>query len=157
MVGVIAALVLVAVLIFTVMANRSAQKAGAVDGAFVLTAAFHRADGLHVGSPVRIAGINIGTVSAATLDGQQRAVLTFQLTQPVNLPSDTAAVIETDGIFGTKYIEFRPGGTEEILKTGARMSYTQDSVIIEDLVALIVQRAKGAKAAQAEPAVEPLP
>jgi phospholipid/cholesterol/gamma-HCH transport system substrate-binding protein len=91
-----------------------------------------------------VAGINIGTVTAATLDDQQRAVLTFTLTQPVPLPDDTAAVIETDGLFGSKYIEFRPGGSEDMLKSGGRMSYIQDSVIIEDLVALIVRQAKGA-------------
>jgi phospholipid/cholesterol/gamma-HCH transport system substrate-binding protein len=115
-------------------------------GTFVLTAAFNRADGVHVGSPVRVAGVNIGTVSSSMLDEQQKAVLTFNITQPVPLPDDTAAVIETDGIFGTKYIELRPGGTEDMLQSGARMSYTQDAVIIEDLVALIVQRAKDARA-----------
>jgi len=142
--GVLTASVLAGVLVFTAMANRGAKSHDS--GTFVLTAAFNRADGVHVGSPVRVAGVNIGTVSSSMLDEQQKAVLTFNITQPVPLPDDTAAVIETDGIFGTKYIELRPGGTEDMLQSGARMSYTQDAVIIEDLVALIVQRAKDARA-----------
>lgn len=142
-VGVLAALILAVVLVLTAMANRGGKHAG--EGGFILTAAFHRADGVHIGSPVRIAGMNLGTVAAVTLDDQQRAVLTFSMTQPVDLPDDTAAVIETDGIFGTKYIEMRTGGSDNLLKSGARILYTQDSVIIEDLVALIVRQAKGAK------------
>jgi len=145
--GVVTAAALACVLVFTALANRGAQTGG--KGAFVLTAAFNRADGVHVGSPVRVAGVNIGTVSSSALDEQQKAVLTFNITQPVPLPDDTAAVIETDGIFGTKYVELRPGGTEDMLQSGGRMSYTQDAVIIEDLVALIVQRAKDARAKSA--------
>lgn len=141
-VGVLAAIVLAAVFIFTAMANRGPKEDSTT--VFTLSAAYRRADGVHIGTPVRVAGMNIGTVSAASLDEHQRAVLTFSLTQPVQLPDDTAAVIETDGIFGAKYIEFRPGGSDDLLKSGARMSYVQDSVIIEDLVALIVRQAKGA-------------
>lgn len=151
-VGVVTAVVLSAVLIFTALANRAGQKSG--ESGFTLTAAYARADGIHIGSPVRVAGITIGSVTSSKLDDQQRAVLTFSLTQPVPLPDDTAAVIETDGIFGTKYIEFRPGGSEDMLKSGARISYTQDSVIIEDLVSLIVRQAKSAKGV-ADPAANP--
>ncbi len=143
--GIAAAMVLAAILVFTALANRGAQPAA--DSALVLTAAFQRADGVHIGTPVRVAGINIGTVSAAALDDQRNAVLTFSFTQAAALPTDTAAVIETDGMFGSKYVELRPGGEEEMLKSGDRISYTQDAVIIEDLVALIVQRAKDARAA----------
>lgn len=145
--GVITALVLVGVLVGTALANRGPQQKD--DVAFTLTAAFQRADGLHVGSPVRVAGVNVGMISAATLDENRNAVLTFDFTQALELSDDTAAVIETDGLFGAKYIELRPGGSEDILKSGARMSYVQNAVIIEDLVALIVQRAQDARAVKA--------
>ena len=144
LVGVLTATFLVMALVFTALANRDQQ--AAEPGVVTLTATFNHADGIRVGSPVRIAGLNVGTVTASALDAEQHATLTFSLTQAVALPDDTAAVIETDGIFGSKYIELRPGGTEDMLKSGAHMSYTQDAVIIEDLVALIVQRAKDARA-----------
>jgi len=147
--GILTAAVLAGVLVFTVMANRGPQQES--EALFTLTAAFNRADGIHVGSPVRVAGMNIGTVSAATLNDQRSAILTLDFAQPIALPDDTAAVIETDGLFGSKYIELRPGGTEDMLKSGGRISYTQDAVIIEDLVALIVQRAKDARAAKVPP------
>ncbi len=155
LVGVLTATFLVVVLVFTALANRG-QRA-AEPGVLTLTATFNRSDGVHVGSPVRIAGLNVGTVTASALDAEQHAVLTFSLTQAVALPDDTAAVIETDGIFGSKYIELRPGGTEDMLKSGAHMSYTQDAVIIEDLVALIVQRAKDARKTPAKATTEQNP
>jgi phospholipid/cholesterol/gamma-HCH transport system substrate-binding protein len=142
--GVLTAGVLAIVLVFTAMANRGVRPAS--ESAMTLTASFNRSDGIQIGSPVRVAGIAVGSVTAAHLDSERKAVLTFNFTQPVALPDDTAAVIETDGIFGSKYIELRPGGTEDMLKTGDAFLYTQDAVIIEDLVALIVQRAKDARA-----------
>lgn len=66
-------------------------------------------------------------------------------------------MIETDGLFGQKYVELRPGGSDRNLKNGARISFTQDAVILEDLVALIVQRAKAAQAAAAAPSAEAPP
>ena len=145
LVGVLAALILGTILVFTALANRRALHDPV--GAFSLTAEFSRADGVYVGTPVRLAGIPIGAVTKADLKEGHRAVLTLRLNQPLALPQDTAAVVETDGVFGTKHIELQPGGAEETLKPGARMAYTQDSVIIEDLIGHIVQEAKATRAA----------
>ncbi len=152
--GSVAALVLVLVFLLAAISNRGAKPTETGD-ALTLTAAYGRSDGVFVGTPVRVAGINVGAVTAASLDSDRRAVLTFGITQPINLPDDTAAIIETDGVFGSKYIELVPGGTEDMLKNGARMSYTQDSVIIEDLIALIVQRAQAARTAAPETSEKP--
>ncbi len=140
LVGVAAAFVLAAVLVVTALGNRRAEQT-AQGGAFSLTADFARADGIYTGSPVRVAGLNVGTVTKADL-ANGRAVMTLRFHEPIVLPDDTAAVIETDGLFGAKYIELRPGGTEDYLKAGGRISYTQDAVILEDLVAQVVSRAR---------------
>lgn len=147
LVGICAAAVLVAVLLLTAVSNRRAQDAD--DPRFSLTADFARADGIYTGSAVRLAGVKIGEVTKSVLTNG-RAVLTLRFTTPVPLPEDTAAVIETDGLFGSKYIELRPGGEEKTLASGARVAYTQDSVILEDLIALIAARASGKTAAAPE-------
>jgi len=64
------------------------------------------------------------------------------------IPSDTAAVIETDGIFGEKYIELHPGGDIETLSPGQRLSYVQDSVVLESLLNQVVNRAKTSRLAE---------
>jgi phospholipid/cholesterol/gamma-HCH transport system substrate-binding protein len=142
LVGVVTLLVVVAVLTFVALGNRVDRTAD--DAAAVYSAAFARADGLHTGAPVRLAGVTIGRVGEVKLDERFRAIMTLVLTQDIPLPDDTAAVIETDGVFGTKYVELQPGGSEDLLKPGDRIGYTQDSVIIEDLIAKIVAQAKAA-------------
>ena len=149
LVGVLTFLVLVTMLVFTALANRR----GPADQKDVLTftAEFRRADGIYVGAPVRIAGVEVGQVVREALGANHRAELTLALSKPVPLPEDTAAVIETDGVFGPKHIELRPGGEDKMLAPGSRFAYTQDSIIIEDLIALIVDRAKAANPDQPAP------
>lgn len=146
-VGAVAAVLLGIGLILVVLTNRAALETD--DGAFHLVADFSRVDGVSLGTPVRVAGVDVGAVTHMNVDSRSRAMLTFRFDRELALPDDTAAVIETDGLFGTKYVELRPGGSDRNLKNGARMSFTQDSVILEDLIALIVQRAKSARARQA--------
>ncbi len=151
-VGAIAAVVLAVGLILVVLTNRAAQRTD--DGLFHLLADFDRVDGVHIGTPVRVAGVDIGAVAHMSVDSRGRALLAFRFDEAIDLPDDTAAVIETDGLFGQKYVELRPGGSDRSLKNGARISFSQDAVILEDLVALIVQRAKAAQAAANAPPVE---
>ena len=146
-VGIFAAGTLAAVLVLTALANRQTVSLG--DNLFWLTADFGQVDGIYAGSPVRVGGIGVGAVSHMSLNAQSQAVLTLQFYDHIPLSEDTAAVIETDGIFGSKYIELYPGGSDLMLESGARISYTQDSVILEELVALIVNRAISASRSQA--------
>jgi phospholipid/cholesterol/gamma-HCH transport system substrate-binding protein len=144
-VGSVAILVIVAILALTAMSNR--RRIEGVAGAFHVTAEFARADGIAIGSPVRLAGMELGKVAQMTLDKNFRALLTLEFPQAVELPDDTAASIQTDGLFGAKFIEVQPGGSDKMLKSGGRISYAQDSVILEDLISMIVARAKSSRAA----------
>ena len=139
-VGCVAALVFVAVLTISAMSNRRRESSDLQ--MFHINTEFARADGIHVGSPVRIAGVNIGTVSHMDINDRFRALLTLQFKQSVALPDDTSAAIQTDGLFGAKFIEVQPGGSDKLLTSGGRIAYAQDSVIIEDLIARIVAQAK---------------
>ena len=107
-----------------------------------LTAEFGRIDGLVVGSPVRLAGIDIGIVDQVSLTDSQRAEITIIIyDSDFLIPTDTAAVIETDGLFGEKYVELHPGGELEAFVSGQRISYSQDSVVLETLLNQVVARA----------------
>jgi phospholipid/cholesterol/gamma-HCH transport system substrate-binding protein len=150
MVGVIATLTIVAVLALSAMANRRRSEAEALG--FHVVAEFARADGVSVGTPVRISGMDVGTIARMNLNASYRAVLTLSFPEEIALPRDTSAAIQTDGLFGSKFIELQPGGEEDVLEAGARLSYVQDSVILEDLVATIVARAKAARAEPTEQA-----
>jgi len=146
MVGIVTALVCAAVLSVSAMANR--KRAEGDDKLFHLSAEFGRVDGIHTGSPVRLAGVPIGEVTRMDLNKQHRAVLTFQFNHDIKLPEDTSALIQTDGMFGSKFIEVQPGGSDSLLKSGGRIEYVQDSVIIEDLIARILSQAKASRGQQ---------
>ena len=68
------------------------------------------------------------------LDTFYRVILTLSFNGPINLPTDTAALIETNGLVGAKFIELIPGGEEENLKHGNTIRYTQDVLLIDDLL-----------------------
>jgi phospholipid/cholesterol/gamma-HCH transport system substrate-binding protein len=112
------------------------------DGAYELTARFGQADGITSGTKVRLSGMPVGQVVDMRLDDYYRAVVTMRLAGRVELPVDSAALIQTDGLLGGKYVELEPGGALDMLAPGDSLDYTQDSVIIERLLAKIVARAK---------------
>lgn len=117
---------------------------------------FDRTDGLRDTAQVRMAGLPVGRIAKVTLDNQFRAVVTLRLAPDVKVPTDSAAVIHTDGLLGDKFIELQPGGDETFVKPGGVLTYTQGSVIIEDLLEKIVAQAKSKRAA-ARAAQEPAP
>lgn len=101
---------------------------------FILYADFTKTDGLNVGAPVRLSGLTIGRVFALNFgeDYLVRATLSFD--EKLNLPIDTSVSIETDGIFGTKHIELIPGGDEELFVYGDTIAYTQDALLLDELL-----------------------
>lgn len=127
-----------------VVATTINRHEGAVpSGLYEVTALFNRADGIGVGSEVRLAGIPVGKVVGHTLADGYRALVTMRLDVTEDLPDDTAAVIHTEGFLGGKYIELRTGGGGMgTIPSGERLDYTQDSVVMEDLLAKVVAMAK---------------
>lgn len=118
---------------------------------YTVIARFNRLDGISVGSPVRLSGVNIGAVVGEVLDADFRAVTSLQISDGVALPVDSSAVIRTDGLLGAKYIELGPGGDDVMLKDGDSIKYTQDSMVIEDLLDLIIKRGKEKRGFTATP------
>lgn len=138
----------VAVVLVTNVLQRHERQVANGD-VMALTAQFNRTDGLREGAPVRLAGVPVGVVADMRLADGYKAETLLAIRADVELPDDSAAIIETEGLFGTKYIELQPGGGLDMLGDGDRISYTQDAVILEELLSKIVARAKAARAAAA--------
>jgi phospholipid/cholesterol/gamma-HCH transport system substrate-binding protein len=141
LIGAVVVLVGVAIMAATSI-NR--HDTSAPEGAYQVDAVFNRADGIGVGSEVRVAGIPVGQVVQHTLDDEYRAVVTMRMDLGgAELSDDAAAKIQTDGLLGSKYIEVvTAGGGYGTIPSGERLDFTQDSVIIEDLLSKIVAMAK---------------
>lgn len=137
-----AIVVAVAALALALVYIKETKMSNEVPG-YTVNARFNHLDGISIGSTVRLSGVKIGSVVAQTLDPDFRAVTRLQIAEDVALPADSTAVIRTDGLLGAKYIEIGPGGDDRALKDGDNIIYTQDSMVIEDLMELIIEQGKG--------------
>ena len=109
---------------------------------YTVDARFNRTDGLLVGDKVRMAGMDIGRVVNAKLDEHFKAILTLDIKDGINIPDDSSASIVSSGLMGSKYIEIEPGGSEEYIPQGGEFSYTQDAMVLEELLDRIVSIGK---------------
>ena len=109
---------------------------------YPLMARFNRTDGLLVGDVVRLAGMNVGKVVDAKLDDNFKAVLTLEIKDGILIPDDSSASIVSSGLMGPKYIEIEPGGSMDMIPTGGEFAYTQDAMVIEELLDRIVSIGK---------------
>lgn len=135
----VGALVFVLGVVFLVWSYVSDSQKGGDTKGMELTARFRSVDGITVGSPVLLAGIKIGDVSAMRFDEKNySAILTLSVRDDLEIPYDSAANIASDGVFGAKYVSIEPGAEFESLRNGDVFEYTQDSIIIEELLEKIV-------------------
>ena len=91
---------------------------------------------LKTGSPVTMAGVRIGVVQLIRFDPTDyKAVVTMHLDPQYNqIPEDSFASIQTQGLLGGKYVGISPGGSETYLKNGSEIEQTQSAIVLESLV-----------------------
>jgi len=115
-----------------------ATDVGAVDG-YGLKARFLRVGGLEVGSDVRISGVKVGTVTDRQLDTESfEAVVLFKVSSELRLPTDTQAVVTSEGLLGNKYLRLIPGSATDTVAEGGEISQTRDYRTLEDTVSEII-------------------
>jgi phospholipid/cholesterol/gamma-HCH transport system substrate-binding protein len=101
-------------------------------------AAFSNGSGLRRGTPVVIAGVEIGRVESVGLEDYEAKV--HMLIQPrIVLQSDTIACIKTKGLIGEKYIELAPGASDKTIKPGGTIRETQPAMDLETLIGKYIQ------------------
>jgi phospholipid/cholesterol/gamma-HCH transport system substrate-binding protein len=152
---VMGAVVLLAAALFLVFAYKSSQLRP-VPG-YQVSADFARVDGIRQGSDVRMSGIKIGSVVAEALDPKTfLANLRMSIDPSVQLPDDTVAEIISAGLLGDKYLSLVPGGSDKVIPPGGKITYTQSSVSLENLIGQMMFSAPGAKKDEGE-APKPAP
>lgn len=109
-----------------------------------LKAKFNRIDGILIGSDIRISGIKVGQVINFELENN-KPTLYFTLKKDVIVPNDSSISIQTDGLFGSKYLTIEPGGSSKNLVNSGQINYTEDSILIEDLLNKIIHLGKTKK------------
>ena len=112
-------------------------------GGYDVLARFVRGvDGVTIGTEVRAAGVPVGKVADLYLDEDGQGVLVLHLVDGLELDTETSASIETESLFGQKFVELEIGGGDDLIKPGDEIFYTESSMILDDLLDLIIQRAR---------------
>lgn len=100
-----------------------------------LRASFPNVDGIDSGTDVRVAGVKVGRVASVRLDPQTYlAEARLRLPENILLPTDSAALIQSDGLLGGAYIELQPGGAAENLAPGDEIEDVQGAVSLLSLM-----------------------
>lgn len=103
---------------------------------YTVSARFENSGGLKVRSPVSVAGVRIGRITAIGFDNESyESVVEMNINKQYNtLPDDTTASIYTAGLLGEQYIALEPGGSEEYLQDGDEIDITQSALVLEELI-----------------------
>ena len=82
-----------------------------------------------------MSGVKVGAVTSQDFDAKMfQAVVKINVRSDIELPTDTSAIITSDGLLGNYYIKLEPGAADEILADGGEITYAQGAL---DLVELI--------------------
>jgi len=131
-------LVLVVAIGFMVFAYKGANINNSVNN-YAVIAKFAQADGIAIGSDVKISGVKIGHVSKEYLDNvSYKAVLELSISNNIKLPIDSSAQIVSDGLLGGKYLSISVGADDKMLTSGQEIKFTQSSVNIESLIGKMI-------------------
>ena len=147
----IGAAVVAVALIFAVLAYYRTGS-GAPSG-YEVNARLSKADGLAVGTEVRLAGIKVGSVSGLVLDPKTYLVtVQMDIRNDVKLPADSSILVTQAGFLGGQYLSITPGGDEQNMAPGAFFESAQGSI---DLMNLVGRFATGAATSNQPPPQKP--
>ena len=133
--------VLAAAIGFLIYAGQATGYSAGDTGQYDLTASFRSAEGVNIGTDVRLAGVTVGTVKALDLNAETyRADTTLSIADGIVLPDDTSIAIASEGPLGGNFVELVPGGSPFNLEPGDEIIDTQSSV---SLVSLLLKFVSG--------------
>lgn len=128
-----AGVLLVTAVFVVYLAN--ASDFGRSNAGYALTARFQSAEGLNVGTDVRMAGVKIGTVTEMELDVETYEARTaLAIRSDILIPDDSDISITTEGLLGGSFVEINPGGSEFMLAEGDEFMNVQSAVSLLNLL-----------------------
>lgn len=131
---VIGAVVVAMAVGFAVYASRTGASDGQ-GGNYPLVASFRSAEGIAVGTDVRLAGIRVGSVTDLALDTTSFAArATFTVQDGLAIPEDSDVKIASEGLLGGSFVEITPGASEFVLAAGDEVINTQGAVSLLNLL-----------------------
>ena len=125
-----------ALLFLTTQLPSSGIKVASAKKTYGVTAQFDNIGDLKVGSQVTMSGVRVGEVTAIRYNSKvYKAEVGMRIDDQFNqIPDDSFASIQTQGLLGGKYVGLSPGGDDVYLKNGSVIEQTQSAIVLESLV-----------------------
>lgn len=137
---VVGATVLAVAVGFLVFAGQATGFGNSSSG-YELIASFRSAEGITIGSDVRLAGVKIGSVTEMDLNPKTfRADTKISLINGIEIPDDSAITIASEGLLGGNFVELSPGGSLDNFAEGDEIEDTQGAV---SLISLLMKFVSG--------------
>jgi len=99
---------------------------------------FNKIDGVQVGTKVLISGIEVGYINNITLNDNYPLV-SILVNKKIKITDDSSISIQTDGLFGSKFLLIELGGNDNYMQENDFFSFHEDSIMVEDLLKKIIQ------------------
>lgn len=106
---------------------------------YTLFTRFQQISGLLIGAPVRLAGVDVGTVTeigfpTALEEKNVIATLQIDISMQNRIREDSRAIIQTMGLLGDKYVEITLGSTDKPIIGARHFLETREPLEITSLV-----------------------
>jgi phospholipid/cholesterol/gamma-HCH transport system substrate-binding protein len=101
---------------------------------YPVIARFSSVGSLKVGDAVKVAGVNVGEVSAIKLVNFA-AEAQLNVDPDLKLPEDTIASVQSAGLLGDVFVALSPGASDKDLGPGGRIQRTEPAVSLTELIA----------------------
>lgn len=113
------------------------------DNSYKVRVDFPSIGSLKVRAPVRIAGVEIGTVSSINLNDNFFAEVTLKINGKIkDIPSDTTASITAAGLLGDDYVSLSPGYAATSLHNGSQLPPGHGATNILSLLSTFTSKSK---------------
>ncbi|HTV17319.1 MAG TPA: MlaD family protein, partial [Polyangiaceae bacterium] len=101
---------------------------------YAVFARFSSVGDLKRGDAVKLAGVQVGEVKRLGLVDYTASV-ELSISEPLQIPKDTIASIQTAGLLGDAYVSLSPGASGESLAAGGTIAHTEPAISISELLA----------------------
>jgi phospholipid/cholesterol/gamma-HCH transport system substrate-binding protein len=126
--------VLLGIVVLTYFTFKVSKLGGIGEKGYNLTVDFETAAGLEPKANVKMAGVPVGKVEAIRLVGNN-ARLVLRIQEGVQIPIDSVASIQTQGLLGEKYVEILPGkDPSRMLPAGGRVANTIPPANLDEII-----------------------
>ena len=88
---------------------------------------------------VRAAGVKVGTVVKQEFDDKAfQAVITLDVDQRVQLPTDSSANVDQDGLLGNSYVNLQLGSDDTVMKEGDTFKHATGALSLGKIIGMAI-------------------